>query len=91
MICYQDRTFCLRPPEECKCHPRRKLTPDLAEDAKRRGLPVAMADLCGGSDPLAPTRHPSEPAILAGAPPAVMAASADANPADVVKAGNVPR
>jgi hypothetical protein len=51
MICYQDRTFCLRPLEECKCHPRRKLTPDLAEDAKRRGLPVSMADLCGGVDP----------------------------------------
>ncbi len=52
---------------------------------------VLSRRISGGLNPLAPTSQPAEPAVLAGAPPAVMAASANTDPADVVKAGNVPR
>jgi len=49
MMCYMDRTFCARYPDGgCTCSPRRHLTPEMREDAERRGLPVAFADLCGG-------------------------------------------
>ncbi len=42
MICYKDKTFCMADCKNTKCS--RFMTPELEDEARSFGLPVAMAD-----------------------------------------------
>ena len=61
MICYKDRTFCIS--ENCTCHPDRKYTEQVQNDADlwwnaidrvAGSGPVMVADLCNS---IAPPPH----------------------------------